>query len=156
MIDVNVTTEKVVIHKPDAVVKGFYETALFKNLAETVRQHYGGIPELLELRKPGTDERIEVSLEDAKAVFFVKEFDGQKQRRDVNFHQHAPVNDGIWVQLQFQDGENLEGLIYNSIHPLLDLGFFLIPTDPGSNNRLVYVLKNSLANFRVLGLRPLS
>jgi hypothetical protein len=155
MIDVTLTTEKVVIHKPDSVVKGFYETSLFQNLAQTVRQRYGTIPESVQLRLPASDERIEVSLEDAKAVFFVKEFDGKKARKDLNFHQNTPLNEGVWVQLQFTDGEILEGLIYNSIFPLIEPGFFLIPTDPGSNNRLIYVLKHALSNFRVLGLRPL-
>lgn len=153
--DTGVTTEKVVVNTSDAVVKGFYETALFKDLTETVRQRCGVMPEIMQLRLPGSGGIMDVSLENAKAVFFVKEFDGQKQRKDLNFHQNAPLNGGVWVQLEFQDGENLEGLIFNSIHPLIDEGFFLIPTDPRSNNRLVYVLKNALSNFRVLGLRPL-
>jgi hypothetical protein len=37
----------------------------------------------------------------------------------------------------------------------LDEGFFVIPTDPGSNNRLVFVLKSSIKDYRVLGMRDL-
>lgn len=156
-IDLSLTTEKVVVHKPNAVIKGLYHTSLFHDLAlaDTVRQRYGAIPDNIQLRPHGADVPIDVSLLDAKAVFFVKEFDGQKQRKDLNFHQHAPLLDGVWVQLEFHDGETLEGMIFNSIYPLIDPGFFLLPTDPGSNNRLVYVLKHALADYRVLGLRPL-
>lgn len=154
-IDLALTTEKVVVHKADTIVKGLYETSLFHDLTDTVRQRHGAIPDNIQLRPNGSGAPIDVSLLDAKAVFFVKEFDGQKQRKDLNFHQHAPSLDGVWVQLEFHDGETLEGMIFNSIHPLIDAGFFLIPTDPGSNNRLVYVLKNALVNYRVLGLRPL-
>ncbi|MEO8725458.1 MAG: hypothetical protein ABI383_04990 [Acidobacteriaceae bacterium] len=156
-IDLRLTTEKVVVHKADAVVKGLYDTSLFHDLAmaDTVRQRYGAIPDRIQLRLHGSGLPLDISLVDAKAVFFVKDFDGQKQRKDLNFHQRASSIDGVWVQLAFHDGETLEGMVFNSIHPLIDPGFFLIPTDPGSNNRLVYVLKHALADYRVLGLRPL-
>jgi hypothetical protein len=57
------------------------------------------------------------------------------------------------VRLQFRDGEVMEGIIYNSIRYLVDPGFFLLPTDPDSNNRLVYVRKSWLSDYRVLGMR---
>jgi hypothetical protein len=59
------------------------------------------------------------------------------------------------MRLQFLDGEVMEGIVYNSIRYLIDPGFFLLPTDPDSNNRLVYVRKNWLADHRVLGMRKL-
>jgi hypothetical protein len=37
----------------------------------------------------------------------------------------------------------------------VDPGFFLLPTDPDSNNKLVYVLKSWLVDHRVLGMRKL-
>jgi hypothetical protein len=49
----------------------------------------------------------------------------------------------------------MEGIVYNSICYLVDSGFFLLPTDPDSNNRLVYVRKSWLTDHRVLGLRKL-
>jgi hypothetical protein len=34
----------------------------------------------------------------------------------------------------------------------MDPGFFLRPTNPGGNNKLVYVMKNGLVEHHVLGL----
>jgi hypothetical protein len=59
------------------------------------------------------------------------------------------------MKFQFLDGEVMEGIVYNSLRYLVDPGFFLLPTDPDSNNTLVYVVKNWLVDHRVLGLRKL-
>jgi hypothetical protein len=80
-------------------------------------------------------------------------FEGDSDHKELNFHSRAPIVHGIWVRLQFRDGEVMEGIIYNSIRYLVDPGFFLLPTDPDSNNRLVYVRKSWLADYRVLGMR---
>jgi hypothetical protein len=65
----------------------------------------------------------------------------------------APTIRDLWVRLDFSDGEMIEGIVQNSVHCLIDDGFFVIPTDPGSNNKLLYVVKSALKDFRVLGMR---
>jgi len=47
----------------------------------------------------------------------------------------------------------IEGIIGNTKDFVLESGFFLRPTDPNGNNRLVYVLKGGLKDFHVLGMR---
>ena len=102
-------------------------------------------------------ETIEdVSTKDAKAVFFVKTFDGDLRHRALHFHEHAPIVAGLWVRVYFYDGEMIEGLISNTKDFVLESGFFLRPTDPNGNNRLVYVLKAGLKDFHVLGMRNFS
>ncbi|MGA3160858.1 MAG: hypothetical protein ABSC77_06535 [Terracidiphilus sp.] len=96
-----------------------------------------------------------VSVKDIKAVFFVNNFEGDSDHQHLNFHNRAPIADGIWMRLQFLDGEVMEGIVFNSLRYLVDPGFFLLPTDPDSNNRLVYVRKNKLADHRILGMRKL-
>jgi hypothetical protein len=59
------------------------------------------------------------------------------------------------VRVQFLDGEIMEGIVHNSMRYLIDPGFFLMPTDPLGNNKLVYVLKSWLIDHRVLGMRKL-
>jgi hypothetical protein len=59
------------------------------------------------------------------------------------------------MRLQFRDGEVMEGIVHNSLRYLVDPGFFLMPTDPESNNKLVYVVKSWLADLRVLGMRKI-
>jgi hypothetical protein len=60
------------------------------------------------------------------------------------------------MRVQFLDGEVIEGIVHNSIRYLLDPGFFLVPTHPGSNNKLIYVSKSQLIDHRVLGTRNLN
>jgi len=147
--------EKLVINKSDKIIKGVWHTTGFVDPEQAVRDTSCALPPVLSIVDVETGGATEVELKGAKAVFFVREFEGQSERRDLRFHQHAPTHDGVWVRLEFQDGEELEGLVYNSIAPLVEEGFFLLPTDPGSNNRLVYVMKSALKNYCVLGVRTL-
>ncbi|HWB33060.1 MAG TPA: hypothetical protein VG714_07810 [Acidobacteriaceae bacterium] len=99
-------------------------------------------------------ERMEpVSLDGVKAIFYVKTFEG-KSHDDLRFHDHLPAPDCLWVRATFHDGEVIEGLIANNPTYVLHPGFYMAPIDPEGNNWLIYVLKNKLKNFQVLGLRP--
>jgi len=112
-------------------------------------------PEVFRVRALDSDIVEEILAQDIKAVFYVNSFDGDSDHESLNFHSRAPIVHGIWMRLQFLDGEVMEGIAYNSISYLVDPGFFLLPTDPDSNNRLVYVRKSWLADHRVLGMRKL-
>jgi hypothetical protein len=104
------------------------------------------------LRPLGSMSDEEVSLEGIKAVFFVKTFEG-KWHDDLRFHDHLPAQECLWVRATFQDGEVIEGLIRNHSSFVVDSGFYMLPTDPEGNNWLIYVLKNKLKDFQILGLR---
>ncbi len=114
-----------------------------------------GAPEIFRVRHLGTNVIEDISAQEIKAVFYVNSFEGDSGHEMLNFHSRAPIVHGIWMRLQFLDGEVMEGIVYNSIRYLVDPGFFLLPTDPESNNRLIYVRKNWLADHRVLGMRKL-
>jgi hypothetical protein len=101
----------------------------------------------------GSEATEEVPLDGAKAIFFVKTFEG-KSHDDLRFHDHLPAPDCLWVRATFHDGEVIEGLIANNPTYVLHPGFYMSPIDPEGNNWLIYVLKNKLKNFQVLGLRP--
>jgi len=98
-------------------------------------------------------ENVCVGLEAAKAIFFVREFDGRPAYEELTFFKGKPEMAGLWVRLRFFDDEVVEGLVHNSLSFVTSSGFFLKPTDPSSNNYLVYALKESLAGFEVLGMR---
>jgi hypothetical protein len=83
----------------------------------------------------------------------VKSFEGSAHYNEIKFFKAHPLQDGLWVRLQFSDQENTEGVIYNSLDFLVQRGFFLKPPDPHSNNEIVYVMKESLSDFRILGVR---
>jgi hypothetical protein len=98
----------------------------------------------------------EISIKDVKAIFYVHNFDGDANHKEMSFYGKSPIVHGIWMRVQFLDGEVIEGIVHNSMRYLVDPGFFLVPTHPGSNNKLIYVSKSQLADHRVLGTRNLN
>jgi hypothetical protein len=153
--DCDSKNEKVVIHLGTELVKGYLESHTWTTIEDLLRQAPAGLPTTLRVRRVGSDHFEEIHTQNAKAVFYVNSFEGDVWHKDLKFSTRAPIVHGIWVRLEFLDGELLEGIVYNTIHFLVNPGFFLYPTDPESNNRLVYVFKNQLKDFRILGLRKL-
>ena len=154
MIETNATkSEKVVIQFGTRTIKGYLESPAWNTIEELLSNAPQRTLEAFKIRRLDTDLIEEVSIKDVKAVFYVNSFEGDSVRNHLNFHTRAPIVHGIWMRLQFLDGEVMEGIVYNSIRYLVDPGFFLMPTDPDSNNKLVYIRKSWLADHRVLGMR---
>jgi hypothetical protein len=145
----------VVIQFGTRTVKGYLDSPAWRTMDELLSHAPHCSPESFQVRLPESDNVVEISAEDIKAVFYVNSFEGDSDHEHLNFHTRAPIVHGIWMRLQFLDGEVMEGIVYNSIRYLVDPGFFLLPTDPDSNNRLVYVRKSWLADHRILGMRKL-
>jgi hypothetical protein len=111
------------------------------------------LPASVALQLPGgAGERL-VDLTDTKALFFVKTFEGRTDYTELKFFERNPQIEGLWIKIRFQDSETTEGIVHNSLPFVMDKGFFLRPPDPHSNNRVVYVMKSYLVDFRVLGIR---
>ena len=156
MIETNATkSEKVVIQFGTRTIKGYLESPAWNTIGELLGNAPQSALETFRVRRLDTNQVEEVSIKDVKAVFYVNSFDGNSVRNHLNFHTRAPIVHGIWMRFQFRDGEVMEGIVYNSIRYLVDPGFFVLPTDPVCNNKLVYVLKSWLIDHRVLGLRKL-
>ena len=134
------------------VVRGFVKTTPATDFESLLRQSEQKFPENLLLeREDGSTTEIPVC--ESKAVFFVKSFDGNLERHGFRFYAYGPEVRGIWVEILFKDEEVIEGVIENSIKHIVDRGFFLSPSDPESNNELIYVNKAAMKQYRVLGLR---
>ncbi len=143
--------EKVVLQYGDRTVKGYADVDEIPSIEERMRSpHCFSDPIALKL---GSDIVEHFPVADIKAIFLVKTLEGNALRNPLHFHTHRPVSKGLWVRIQFDDGELMEGIVANTAAHLLAPCVTLIPTDPGSNNRLVYVPKNRLTQFEVLGLR---
>ena len=147
--------EKVVIHLESEVIKGFLESRPMGTLDALLLNATNGMSSFLRIRRLGAESVEEIPTDHAKAVFFVNEFEGDAQHKDLQFYRRAPLVHGVWMRIEFLDGEVMEGLVHNTIHYFVDPGFFIRPTDPSSNNSLVYVLKSALRDCRVLGLRQI-
>lgn len=152
----NSVRQKVVVHlKGGVIVKGYTQTEAPSDLTSLLENPYRSFPSELKLTSENGDSLRAVNLADAKAVYYVKTFEGNKETKGVRFYENGPTVQGIWVEIRFKDGEVVEGIIHNSVHHLVEPGFFLSPSDPLSNNELMYVLKTSVADYRVLGIRTL-
>jgi len=148
-------SEKVVVQLGSKVIKGYVESKSGETIEELLSNACWNSKETLRVRSCNSDAVEEISLAETKAIFYVNSFEGDSEHTELSFHSRAPLVHGIWVRVQFLDGEVIEGIVYNSLRYLIDPGFFLMPTDPESNNKLVYVVKSSLADHRILGLRNL-
>lgn len=144
--------EKVVVRLASQAVRGYVEAPTWNTIEDVLGRTLPGTSELLQVRFLDSDGVQQIPVDEVKAVFFVNSFTGDASRNHINFHTRTPTMPGIWTQLKFDDGEVMEGIVQNSIRYLVEPGFFLIPTDPESNNKLVYVFKKRLAEHCVLGL----
>jgi hypothetical protein len=94
-------------------------------------------------------EPEEIRLVDLKAVFFVKTFDGNPGYSERKEFAEGDSPKGRKVEVTFADGEILQGSVlgYNR----KEIGFFLFPADPNSNNLRAFVVNKAVKKFRYLG-----
>jgi hypothetical protein len=147
--------EPVVVRCDARVVKGYLESPHWNSADEAVQISSERACEVFRIRHLESNLVEELPANEVKAVFFVSDLNGEPDHNSLRFHALEPIIPGIWVQVQFRDGEMIEGIVENSIRFLTEPGFFLRPTDPGCNNKLIYVMKNWLAEHHVLGLTNL-
>jgi hypothetical protein len=143
----NAELDMLVIQFGGRTVKGYADTSQWP-VAEQINFHES--PPVF--RRLGSDTMEEIPLDGVKAIFFVKSFEG-KWHDDLRFHDHLPAPECLWVRATFHDGEVIEGLLGNNPNYVIHPGFYMSPIDPEGNNWLIYILKNSLKDFQILGLR---
>jgi len=84
-----------------------------------------------------------ILVEDLKAIFFVKSFDGNKNHKD-NYNDEIAAG-GRKVKVSFVDGETVIGytLGYSPDRP----GFYLTPADLKNNNERIFIVKSATKNI---------
>jgi hypothetical protein len=87
---------------------------------------------------PPDAEPIEVRMQDLKALFFVKDYQGDPAHVEQKGFDEGRPPAGRRIQVTFKDGETLVGTTtgYQPGRP----GFFLVPADPESNIERCYVV----------------
>jgi len=96
---------------------------------------------------------LPLDLEQLKGIFFVRDYQGNKDYLENKSLTHDPDRKGLRVRIRFEDNETMEGVVENSLEILQEDGFFFWPADPKANNELIFVVKSSLLGFRVLGVK---
>lgn len=152
------SVEKMVIvnFKDGRLSKGYFNLAGYPDLAALLNNSEHGFPRIITIFSVTDRSPVQIALNEVKAIFFVKSFDGDKDRKDIHFYAYGPEVGDVWVEIHFKDHEIMEGTLSNSIHHLVDPGFFLNPSDPGSNNQLAYINKDAILSYRVLGVRTVA
>jgi len=90
---------------------------------------------------PPNARPLDIQLAELKAIFFVKDFTGDPNRKEVlEFPAGKPVV-GRKIRVIFHDGETLVGTTqgYDATRP----GFFVMPADPASNNERCFVVNRA-------------
>ena len=84
-------------------------------------------------------ERIEVHVEDLKALFFVKTYEGDK-RHEKSYDDRVPGG-GRKITVHFADGETVVGYTtgYSPDRP----GFYMVPADMKGNNERIFVISSA-------------
>ena len=90
------------------------------------------------LELPG-GERVTIDTEKLKAIFFVKDFTGDQNRKDV-YHDAISGGDRK-IQVKFKDGELVIG--YSQGYSPDRLGFFIIPANIQNNNERIFVVNSA-------------
>jgi hypothetical protein len=93
-------------------------------------------------------KRILVSVEDLKAIFFVRDFLGNPKSKEPRKIPDRLKVFGKKVEVTFKDREVLVGSILDDLPP--ERGFFLFPTNPRSNNVMIFAVSVAVRDIRFL------
>ena len=89
---------------------------------------------------------VDLDLRDVKAIFFVKDFSGNRERKD----SYASMDGahGRRIEVTCRDGEQILGTT-EAYNPK-KLGFFMFPADRDSNNVRIFVVNANVSAVKVL------
>jgi len=95
-------------------------------------------------------QRHEVDMSALKAIFFVRDLDGNEahDERKGFFHRQQ----GKKLMVEFEDGEIIFG--YTLSYTTRGLGFFMFPGDPDCNNTKVFVIHSATRRVKLKVAAP--
>ena len=134
------TAKKVLVDRYDrAVLRGYVQPQTFRT------------PEGLEILSPEGSASI-VPYGQIKVVSFVRDLDGASVLGERREFLARPKATGLWVELQFRDGDSLEVSISNNLLEIEALGLLATPPETAGNAQRVFVPRAALSGVQVLGV----
>jgi hypothetical protein len=88
----------------------------------------------------------DIVVDDLKAIFFVKDFEGNKNHKDS--YNYAISNAGRKTKVKFVDGEIIYG--YTLGYTQDRQGFYLTPADLGGNNERIFIVISATENVQFI------
>lgn len=98
---------------------------------------------------------VDIQLEDLKAVFFVKDYRGDKNHHYL--YTDTVEGGGTKIEIQFFDGERVKGNAHSYHHGRR--GFFITPADINGNNSRIFVITSAakeIIYIRETGPQPVT
>jgi hypothetical protein len=95
--------------------------------------------DILHLRDRDNGEIQKIIIKDLKAVFFVKDFEGNPNYQEKDDIERVGL--GRKIKVHFKDGEKLVG--YTQGFSRDRAGFIIFPSDPNSNNEKAFVVTDA-------------
>jgi hypothetical protein len=90
-----------------------------------------------------------VAWQDLKSVYFVREFTNANPTESRKAFLNRPKFDGVWVRLQFRDGDQLEGVMPNNLLFMEPEGVHVIPPEGAQR---IFVPRQAVTSVQVLGV----
>ena len=100
------------------------------------------------LAEDDSQNPIEIRLGQVKAVFFVKDFIGNREYDERKEFDGSHLVIGKKMQVTFLDGEALTGRA--EVYMPNRKGFMLFPADPNSNTEKVFVVNSSVKEVKFI------
>jgi hypothetical protein len=91
-------------------------------------------------------EMVEIRLDQLKAIFFVKDFDGNKDHSDA--YGEKILDGGRKLKVIFADGETIVG--YTTGYLPDRQGFYMVPADLKGNNERLFVVKSATKKIEMV------
>jgi hypothetical protein len=129
-----------------AVVRRFDREPLFGYVNPVSFLQPGGV-EMLSVEGNTTS----IAYDAIKTIAFVRDFNPSDQPQRRAF-QTRPKIEGLWVILQFRDGDALEGIMPNNLLQVEQYGFTIVPPDSSGNQQRVFAPREALRAVEVLGV----
>ena len=105
---------------------------------------------LFPLIEYSEEERMEIKFSSLKAIFFVKDFIGNKDYKKVRtFNVDRKITPSQRkLIVNFKNGENLYGTSHS--YGRYKVGFFVFPIDPKDNSERIFVVRKAIENIRLM------
>jgi hypothetical protein len=139
--------EKTVVGEINKVAVRFKNGRVMKG---TTHDFVPGKP-FFHLHILNSGEAVEIQVEELKAIFFVKDFDGRPEYSESKaFPQEIPAAKGRKIVVVFRDDEVITGYTFG--YDPGRSGFFVMPTDELSNNERAFIIRSAVREVG-LGLK---
>jgi len=99
--------------------------------------------------RTGDQQTVEVDLSQLKALYFVKDLDGNPERNESSdpASDDARLRGSTMVDITFLDGERLGAL--TNRYPPRGPYFYVLPMDPSSNNQRILINREAVTSMAV-------